>query len=429
MENNNDNYYYNSDEINLITLIKKMLSHTKLILITVILAIAVALFYGFVLYEPQYDLKASYEYKLIPNSSFSSLYGIEYVTAADVFDKMTHIDTIKQFLNDKGLDSKKYNPETFLKDKEITLKDNVITVSFSKKSEKGAELYKDYINYTVDLLNKNIKNKLSAEIDSTTKEIESEITQLNQQAFNNDDVNTANYNAINNLKNNIKQLNTQKNIIDNGVIKTYSEFKETKASARGKTMVIICFAVLVIGAAIDFFMSFVDNHIYFSDDIEENRGLSKHVLSYIPLYKDNKLSNKEFEYILNKLDDKKEIAVTAITSKKSVETIANGLKANTKDKTIITLPTFTEDPNVLKGIKETCVTLVILNAGENSISEAKNFVNDCKLINAENYYFIINGINVSDKAVTKFEDNSKYIKYNIFTFRSYREHYKKYLGW
>ncbi|MDD5973663.1 MAG: hypothetical protein PUC01_08125, partial [Spirochaetales bacterium] len=195
-----------------------------------------------------------------------------------------------------------------------------------------------------------------------------------------------------------------------------------------KTMVIICFAVLVIGAAIDFFMSFIDTHIYFSDDIDDNRSVSKHVLSYIPLYKNNELSKKEFEYILNKLDDKKEIAVTAITSKKSIEIISKGLKANTKDKNIIALPSFTEDPNVLKSIKDNCVTLVILNAGENTVTEAKNFVNDCKLINAENYYFIINGINVSDKAVTKFEDNSKYIKYNIFTFRSYREHYKKYLG-
>ena len=428
MENNNENNYYNSDEINLITLIKKMVSHTKLILITVILALAASLFYGFVLYEPQYDLRASYEYKLTPNTTFASLYGIEYVTAEDVFDKMTHLDTVKQFISDKGLDSKKYNPETFLKDKEITLKDKIITVSFSKKSEKGIAIYKDYINYCVDQLNNSIKEKIGAEINNTTKEIEAEITQLNNQTFNNEDVNTANYNTINTLKDTVKQLNTQKNIVDNGAIKTFSEFKETKASARGKTMVIICFAVLVIGAAIDFFMSFIDTHIYFSDDIDDNRSVSKHVLSYIPLYKNNELSKKEFEYILNKLDDKKEIAVTAITSKKSIEIISKGLKANTKDKNIIALPSFTEDPNVLKSIKDNCVTLVILNAGENTVTEAKNFVNDCKLINAENYYFIINGINVSDKAVTKFEDNSKYIKYNIFTFRSYREHYKKYLG-
>ena len=68
-------------------------------------------------------------------------------------------------------------------------------------------------------------------------------------------------------------------------------------------------------------------------------------------------------------------------------------------------------------------------SGENTVTEAKNFVNDCNIINSDNYYFIINGINVSDNAVTKFEDDSKYIKYNFFKFRSYKEHYKKYLGW
>ena len=41
---------------------------------------------------------------------------------------------------------------------------------------------------------------------------------------------------------------------------------------------------------------------------------------------------------------------------------------------------------------------------------------------------MVDGINVSDNAVTKFEDDSKYIKYNFFKFRSYKEHYKKYLG-
>ena len=68
MENNyTENRYYDEDEINLITLILKMLSHTKLIVITVILAIIAALVYGFVIYEPKYDLNAKYEYKLTPD--------------------------------------------------------------------------------------------------------------------------------------------------------------------------------------------------------------------------------------------------------------------------------------------------------------------------------------------------------------------------
>lgn len=429
MENNyTENYYYDEEEINPITLILKMLSHTKLIVITVILAIIAALVYGFVIYEPKYDLNAKYEYKLTPDEEITKLYGIDYISAESILRKMIHTDTIKQFINDKGLDSNKYNPGTFLNGNEITLNNNIISVSFSKKSAESVAIYKDYINYCVELLNKEIKNNLTLEINNANSAIESEIENLKQIVFIDENTNTVNYNMINTLKEYAKQLNSQKSIVDKGVIETVTELKETKSASRGKTMLIICFVVLVIGAVADFFICFLDTHIYFSDDLDNDINVKRRVLSFIPLYKNNELSNKEFEYILNKLDDKKEIALTAITSKKSVDIISKGLKANSNGKNIITLPTFTEDPNVLKTIKDNITTLVILNAGENTVTEAKNFVNDCKIINSDNYYFIINGINVSDNAVTKFEDDSKYIKYNFFKFRSYKEHYKKYLG-
>lgn len=429
MENNyTENCYYDEDEINPITLILKMLSHTKLIVITVILAIIAALVYGFVIYEPKYDLNAKYEYKLTPYEEITKLYGIDYISAESILRKMIHTDTIKQFINDKGLDSNKYNPGTFLNGNEITLNNNIISVSFSKKSAESVAIYKDYINYCVELLNKEIKNNLTLEINNANSAIESEIENLKQIVFIDENTNTVNYNMINTLKEYAKQLNSQKSIVDKGVIETVTELKETKSASRGKTMLIICFVVLVIGAVADFFICFLDTHIYFSDDLDNDINVKRRVLSFIPLYKNNELSNKEFEYILNKLDDKKEIALTAITSKKSVDIISKGLKANSNGKNIITLPTFTEDPNVLKTIKDNITTLVILNAGENTVTEAKNFVNDCNIINSDNYYFIINGINVSDNAVTKFEDDSKYIKYNFFKFRSYKEHYKKYLG-
>ena len=63
-----------------------------------------------------------------------------------------------EYINDKGLDSNKYNPGTFLNGNEITLNNNIISVSFSKKSAESVAIYKDYINYCVELLNKEIKN-------------------------------------------------------------------------------------------------------------------------------------------------------------------------------------------------------------------------------------------------------------------------------
>ena len=91
-------------------------------------------------------------------------------------------------------------------------------------------------------------------------------------------------------------------------------------------------------------------------------------------------------------------------------------------------PSFGKDPKLLSSLESTDIALIILKAGENTVEEAKNFARDCKLIDADNYFFIINGINVTDPMVTKFEADSRYIHYNIFKFRTYREHYKKYLG-
>ena len=92
------------------------------------------------------------------------------------------------------------------------------------------------------------------------------------------------------------------------------------------------------------------------------------------------------------------------------------------------LPSLEEDPSVLSSLENTDAALIVLKPGKNTIEEAKNFARDCALINAENYYFVINGINVTDPMVTKFESDSKYVHFNIFKFMTYREYYKKYLG-
>ena len=196
-------------------------------------------------------------------------------------------------------------------------------------------------------------------------------------------------------------------------------------------MVIIVLVGIVIGAAIDFFMSFFDNHIYFSTDIKDVPYLDNHLLSCIPLYKNNEISEKEFEYILNKIKGKNRILVSSISAEDNSSIADNLKKAAEKNNINIETsfrPSFGKDPKLLSSLESTDIALIILKAGENTVEEAKNFARDCKLIDADNYFFIINGINVTDPMVTKFEDDSRYVHYNIFKFRTYREHYKKYLG-
>ena len=92
MENNDYNSFTYSDEdeeIRLSSLIKKMMSHTKLMLFTVIIFVILSFVYAYVLYEPAYDASASYTYEIKENSTFT------------LFDKTNYIDKDNLSYNDK----------------------------------------------------------------------------------------------------------------------------------------------------------------------------------------------------------------------------------------------------------------------------------------------------------------------------------------
>ena len=63
MDNNDYNSYTYSDEeeeIRIGSLIKKMMSHTKLMVIAIVISVILSFVYAYVLYEPAYDSSASF---------------------------------------------------------------------------------------------------------------------------------------------------------------------------------------------------------------------------------------------------------------------------------------------------------------------------------------------------------------------------------
>jgi len=298
-------------------------------------------------------------------------------------------------------------------------------------SEEGIELHKAYIEYAVNLINNQLREELIPALTSTKALIEEDINELTGLSFKSEETSNTNYQKIISLKESVKAIDIQVAQLVSDSIWLSSEYMQTKVSTRGKMMVIIVLVGIVIGAAIDFFMSFFDNHIYFSTDLKDVPYLDTHLLSCIPLYKNNEISEKEFEYILNKIKGKNRILVSSISAEDNSSIADNLKKVAEKNNIAIETsfrPSFGKDPKLLSSLESTDIALIILKAGENTVEEAKNFARDCKLIDADNYFFIINGINVTDPMVTKFEDDSRYVHYNIFKFRTYREHYKKYLG-
>ena len=434
MDNNDYNSYTYSDEeeeIRIGSLIKKMMSHTKLMVIAVVISVILSFVYAYVLYEPAYDASASFVYEVRENSTFTNLYGVKYKKTSQVVQMMKHNDTIQGFIKEKGLDPEKYVVDKFLGNTSISDSDYTINVYLSKMVEEDIQLQKEYIDYAINLINSNFKSVLLTELNNAKATISNEINDLNNLSFASEDTSNTNYQKILALKDNIKTIDIQIGQIQDDAIKISSEYMQTKVTTRGKTMVIIVLIGIVLGAAIDFFMSFFDNHIYFSTDISDIPYLDDHLLSCIPLYKGNNVSGKEFEYIINKLLGKNRILVSSISAGDNAsfaDKLNEAAKKNNVSLVASPFPSLEEDPSVLSSLENTDAALIVLKPGKNTIEEAKNFARDCALINAENYYFVINGINVTDPMVTKFESDSKYVHFNIFKFMTYREYYKKYLG-
>ena len=163
MDNNDYNSYTYSDEeeeIRIGSLIKKMMSHTKLMVIAVVISVILSFVYAYVLYKPAYDASASFVYEVRENSTFTNLYGVKYKKTSQVVQMMKHNDTIQGFIEEKGLDPKKYVADKFLGNTSISDSDYTINVYLSKMVEEDIQLQKEYIDYAINLINSSFKSDL-----------------------------------------------------------------------------------------------------------------------------------------------------------------------------------------------------------------------------------------------------------------------------
>ena len=155
--------------------------------------------------------------------------------------------------------------------------------------------------------------------------------------------------------------------------------------------------------------------------------MGKKILSCIPLYGKEGISDKEYLSILSKLpDDISSISVSEISPCSGAEEISKGLKRISSKVNVKYTGSLIKDGDILKEAKEYDVNLVVLRAGIDTINQVRNIVRDYTIKGLDNYYFILYGLEPTDKAVTLFEDKSRYIKYPFYSFRTLRQHYTKY---
>ena len=417
---------YRNDEIDLILLARKMLSYKTLMVAFLVIGMVASVIWGVFFYKASVDLSVSYAPKVFSDSTLPSKYGVKYVTPDELVSSIIHTNTAEAFLSEKGIEEE-ISPKGFLKPITVKYDKGIISITLEKVGEDKVDLYKEYISYCMEAYNEEFRTNTSSLLEKARETITEELSTVENAKYADENLNASNYSYGITLKDRIKVIDNQLSDIKEGAIRVYSDYEEEKSSGRLKGTAIIILVALVIGAGIDVLLSLTDPHIYFSDDMTNIPSLGKKILSSIPLYGKEGISDKEYLSILSKLpDDISSISVSEISPFSGAEEISKGLEKISSKVNVKYSGSLIKDGDILKEAKDFDVNLVVLRAGIDTINQVRNIVRDYTIKGLDNYYFILYGLEPTDKAVTLFEDKSRYIKYPFYSFRTLREHYTKY---
>lgn len=418
---------YQSNQIDIILLLKKMLSYKTLMVIFLLIGISASLVWGLVLYEPSYDMSASFSYVISTSSTLSSMYGVNYLTPENLVVMMNHRDTVTEYLQTNIIDESKITAERFLKPFNVQYDKGIISVNVRRINEQSVALYKDYVTYCINNFNKENQDKVIAQLESAKNSISEELRTVEEKVFSTDMVNASNYSYSITLKDRIKSIDIQIDEIKEGTVRGFCDYEAIKVSSRAKNMIIIVIVVLLVGAWGVFLICYIDTRIYYSEDITDIPLLEKKLLSCIPLYKDDRISEKEGIYIKSKLpDDVTSISVSEISDYSGAIEISNVLNKLSHEIRVEYSGCLYSDADIISDFSEYSINLIILRAGIDTVNQVRNIVRDCKIKCVDNYYLVLYGLEPSDKRVTLFEDKSHYIKYPILSPITLRQHYRKY---
>ena len=413
--------------VNLLSLLKKMLSYKALLLVSAFLGIMVSLVWGLVIYKPSYNMSASYTYKVSSDSTFTNLYGVQYITPDNLVAMMKHTNTCEEYLKGANLEESNISKDLFLNPFNAKYNQGIVSITVTDITENEARMYKDYVDYCIDYFNKTSTDELLSQLRTAKSVIEEELSEVRKNVFETDAGNASNYSYIITLNDRIKSIDTQIGEIENGAIRIISDFDMIKVSSRTKNMILIVFVALVLGLFADFLFCFFDTHIYFSEDITDIPALGKRLLSCIPLYRGDNISNKEFINIVSKLPDAiSSISVSEISDHAGAKVISGGLQKVSQDIKTEYAGGHVADADILSHFSKYSINLIVLRAGIDTINQVKNIVHDCRIKGVDNYFFILYGLQPSDKMITRFEDDSQYIKYPILSYRTLGQHFRKY---
>ena len=189
-----------------------------------------------------------------------------------------------------------------------------------------------------------------------------------------------------------------------------SETKTVEEAEKQEKIVYLVFGALgiVVSVVTALSIGFNDRHIYSSERLREITGPS--LISSIPLYKKAvSIDPREYEYISEKLSLKKgdKLSVLSLSPKAGCKTIADGLSKESEAETE-NLQVFKDNPKMLTTLKESSAALVVLRAGIDSVDNVEKIIGDFKTMGIENYFFVLNGVDKSDRNTIRYRSRSSY---------------------
>lgn len=423
------------EEIDLLEVIGMVFNHFRMIVVFVIVFSLIGV--GIALLQPRkHDITAIVELKT-PGDYAGALskYGVEYYTASTVFNKMFSRENLEAAIpeNDKELNYDKLmlGSEPVFSYGNIS-GTNYYKITASKISEKESDFYIAIINALVKSAQDDIVSTYTTPAEEGLKAVVSALDQfvseINTTSLTSgttstvDDssaledgssvtTTTSDYSSVlNSYLSNKIAIENYISMIPNAL--TWFEHPVVGEKNKGTSKATMCIIFFLVGgvsgALIGIVIDFMDNRIYSSDKLIE--FLSDDLLSSIPLYKDSaKISPLEYTYISSKIDGRKSILVTSLSSGAGKTTLVNGLRGKV-DAEIIDGKTISTTPELLKSARNNDLLVIVLRAGVDTYIAMDKLISDLK-VQGINYAFVFNGVEAGDKDVNIYADRKDYEKH------------------
>lgn len=407
----------NDEEIDLIELVKMIFNHFIMVLSIVVIFSAIGVAVALLMPE-KHDINAIIEIKAPYDSSALKRYGIDSYSYDDVMKKMfTETSMMKALAKtDKEVSAKsllntiKYTniPST-----------NYYKISFDKATDTA--FYVELINNLVKDAGEEIKTKYTKPAEEGLKLAINELADFRKEFS--DYITSDFFSGVNMYLAHESAINYFISIIPEAV--TYVEepivSEENTGFGKAKLCIIFFFIGGIVGVLSAWCIDFSDKRIYNSEKLRELTG--DKLVASIPLYKDsNAISPLEYSYIATKLNNPSSILITSLSSKAGKSTIAKGLNKELSG-VIIDAPSISKTPEALVESKNNDIVLIVIRAGVDTFSKLDKLITDLKT-QGDNYMFILNAVEYSDKNVNLYSSKDNYIKHKWLK-ESWKHYYDK----